>query len=162
MKTRFVLAALALTSAAFATVGPAVAADAAKGASMTQDFLTENAKKPGWKTTASGLQYHVDKAVAGAPKPAPGSVVTVHYEGKLTDGKIFDSSIERKEPATFPLGNVIKGWQEGVPMMGVGEAWTFAIPYDLAYGASGRPPVIPPAATLIFKIELISAQTLAK
>jgi FKBP-type peptidyl-prolyl cis-trans isomerase len=160
MKTRFVLAALALASAAFTSV-PGMAADAAKGAAMSEDFLAANAKKPGWKTTASGLQYHVDKAVKGAPKPAPGSVVTVHYEGTLTDGTVFDSSIKRGEPATFPLPNVIQGWQEGVPMMGVGESWTFAIPYQLAYGAQGRPPVIPPAATLIFKIELISAKTLA-
>lgn len=162
MKTRFVLAALALATAAFTSV-PGMAADAAKGAAMSQEeFLAANAKKPGWQTTASGLQYHVDKAVKDAPKPAPGSVVTVHYEGTLTDGSVFDSSFKRNEPATFPLGNVIQGWQEGVPMMGVGEAWTFAIPYNLAYGAAGRPPVIPPAATLIFKIELLSAQTLAK
>jgi len=162
MKTRTVLAALALATVAFTSV-PGMAADAAKGTAMSQqDFLAENAKKPGWKTTASGLQYHIDKAVPNAPKPAVGSVVTVHYEGTLTDGKVFDSSIQRNEPATFPLGNVIQGWQEGVPMMGVGESWTFAIPYALAYGASGRPPVIPPAATLIFKIELLSAKTLAQ
>jgi FKBP-type peptidyl-prolyl cis-trans isomerase FklB len=162
MKIRTVLAALTVTAAAFTFV-PSMAADAAKGAPMSQEeFLAANAKKPGWKTLPSGMQYHVDKEVKGAPKPAPGSEVTVHYEGTLTDGTVFDSSIKRGQPATFPLGGVIQGWQEGVPLMGVGESYTFAIPYQMAYGAQGRPPVIPPAATLIFKIELISAKTLQK
>ena len=133
----------------------------AEAGKLGEQFLVDNAKKAGVKTTASGLQYEVLKAGAGA-NPAATDTVKVHSKGTLINGEEFDSSYSRNEPATFPLGNVIKGWQEGVPMMGVGEAWTFAIPYDLAYGAGGRPPVIPPAATLIFKIELISAQTLAK
>ena len=125
------------------------------------EFLAANVKKPGWKATPSGLQYFVEKAVKDGGKPAPGSAVTVHYEGRFIDGKIFDSSYERKEPATFPLTNVIQGWQEGVPMMKVGETWQFAIPSDLAYGPNGRSS-IPGGSTLLFKIELLSGQTIVK
>jgi FKBP-type peptidyl-prolyl cis-trans isomerase len=126
-------------------------------------FLTENLKKEGWKATDSGLQYHVQKAVddAAAPKPAPGSEVTVHYEGKLIDGTVFDSSYARNEPATFPLSNVIRGWQEGVPMMKVGETWDFAIPPGLGYGSRNVGP-IPASSVLLFKIELLKAPTPAQ
>ncbi len=121
-------------------------------------FLAANAKKSGWKSTASGLQYHVLKSAAPeAKKPPSGAVVTVNYEGKFTDGKVFDSSYERKQPSTFPLGNVIQGWQEGVPMMKVGETWEFAIPAPLAYGDGDRGP-IPGGSTLVFKIELLAIQ----
>ena len=123
-------------------------------------FLADNIKKPGWKATSSGLQYHVLKAVddPAAPKPEPGSVVTVNYEGTMIDGKVFDSSYQRGEPISFPLTNVIEGWQEGVPMMKVGETWEFAIPSDLAYGPANAGP-IPAGSALIFKIELLKANT---
>ena len=122
-------------------------------------FLTENLKNPEWKATDSGLQYRVLKAVEGAAaKPAPGSEVTVQYEGRLINDKVFDSSYARNEPATFPLSNVIRGWQEGVPLMKVGETFEFAIPAALAYGDRGTGP-IPGGATLLFKIELLSAKT---
>jgi FKBP-type peptidyl-prolyl cis-trans isomerase len=126
-------------------------------------FLAKNAKQPGWKTTASGLQYTVLKAAAtpGA-KPAPGSEVTVHYEGRLIDGKVFDSSYARKEPISFPLDGVIKGWGEGVPLMSEGDTYEFAIPADLGYGARGAPGAIPPHSALIFKVELLKAHTPAK
>ena len=110
----------------------------------------------GWKTTPSGLQYHVLKAApASAAKPAPGATVTIHYVGKFIDGRVFDSSRARGEPATFPLPRLIKGWQEGVPMMRVGETWDFVIPSTIAYGERDRAP-IPPGSTLLFEIEMIS------
>ena len=94
-------------------------------------------------------------------KPAQGSEVTVHYEGTLIDGTVFDSSYARNEPATFPLSNVIRGWQEGVPMMKVGEVWNFAIPPGLGYGARNVGP-IPANSVLLFKIELLKAPTPAQ
>ncbi len=81
--------------------------------------------------------------------------MTIHYVGRFIDGRVFDSSRERNEPATFPLPRLIKGWQEGVPMMRVGETWSFVIPAAIAYGDRDRPP-IPPGSTLLFEIELIA------
>jgi FKBP-type peptidyl-prolyl cis-trans isomerase FkpA len=119
-------------------------------------YLAWNARRPGWKTTGSGLQFKVlRKAPASSPKPAPGATVTIHYTGTFIDGRKFDSSRDRGEPATFPLGRLIKGWQEGVPMMRVGERWMFAIPADLGYGNRNRDP-IPNGSALIFDIELIA------
>jgi len=116
-----------------------------------------SAARPGWTTTASGLQYHRDKAApASAAKPAPGATVTIHYVGKFIDGRVFDSSRERGEPATFPLNRLIKGWQEGVPMMRVGETWSFVIPASIAYGDRTDRGPIPPGSTLLFEIELIA------
>ena len=119
-------------------------------------YLAWSGARPGWTTTESGLQYHrVKKAPAAAPKPEPGAVVTIHYVGRFIDGRQFDSSRDRGEPATFPLGRLIKGWQEGVPMMRVGEVWDFVIPADIGYGDRNRDP-IPPGSTLLFEIELIA------
>jgi len=146
------------TSMAAQAEVPTAAAAPTDYASIQRAFLDENLKKPGWKATGSGLQYHVLKAVEDtAPKPAPGSVVTVNYEGRLIDGTIFDSSYARNEPISFPLNGVIAGWQEGVPMMRVGETWEFAIPAGLAYGPDGAGP-IPGGSTLIFKIDLLAAK----
>ncbi|HEX5262879.1 MAG TPA: FKBP-type peptidyl-prolyl cis-trans isomerase [Phenylobacterium sp.] len=114
-----------------------------------------SATRRGWTTTASGLQYHRDKAAPAGAKPAPGATVTIHYVGRFIDGRVFDSSRARNEPATFPLNRLIKGWQEGVPMMRVGETWSFVIPAAIAYGDRDRPP-IPPGSTLLFEIELIA------
>lgn len=123
-------------------------------------FLAENIKQPGWKATDSGIQYIMLKpAEIPGPQPAPGSEVKVHYEGRLIDGKVFDSSYARGEPIEFPLTGVIKGWQEGVPLMHVGEIWEFAIPANLAYGDRGAAGVIPSGSALIFKIELLEAKT---
>lgn len=175
MKYRCFAAALALAGAAFSFVqsGPAFAADApaAKGApavtpaaptnpalAAEATYLAANLKKPGWKATASGLQYRVVKATKEGPKAAPGSIVTVHYEGTFVDGKKFDSSYERQEPATFQLENVIPGWQEGVPMMREGETWEFVIPSSLAYGPETRGP-IPGGSTLNFKVRLLWVAT---
>lgn len=117
-------------------------------------FITEKAAEEGVMATASGLHYKVVTQGTGA-KPAATDEVTVHYEGRLIDGTVFDSSIERGEPATFPLNGVIPGWTEGVQLMSVGSKYQFYIPYDLAYGLQGAPPSIPPGATLVFDVELI-------
>ncbi|WP_257254301.1 MULTISPECIES: FKBP-type peptidyl-prolyl cis-trans isomerase [unclassified Endozoicomonas] len=120
-----------------------------------EDFLKENAKKEGVKTTDSGLQYEVIEAgEEGAAKPGLEDQVTVHYTGTLIDGTVFDSSVERGQPATFPLNGVIKGWQEGLQLMPVGSKYKLYVPAELGYGdqAAGS---IPPASTLIFEVELL-------
>jgi FKBP-type peptidyl-prolyl cis-trans isomerase FklB len=117
-------------------------------------FLEDNKKRPGVVTTASGLQYEVMKAGTGA-KPAATDQVTVHYEGTLLDGSIFDSSVKRGQPATFPLNRVIPGWTEGVQLMQVGSKYKFFIPSELAYGDQGAGEDIAPHSTLIFEVELL-------
>lgn len=119
------------------------------------NFLAQNKNKPGIKTTASGLQYEVITAGAGA-QPKDTDNVTVHYKGTLLNGTQFDSSYDRGEPATFGLNQVIKGWTEGVQLMSEGSKYRFFIPYNLAYGSRATPDgSIPPFSTLIFEVELI-------
>jgi len=120
-------------------------------------YLTANAAKPGVKTTESGLQYEVINEGAGV-NPTPNQQVTVHYEGTLIDGTVFDSSYKRNSPATFGVTQVIGGWVEALQMMKPGDKWKLTIPSDLAYGERGAPPSIPPFATLVFTVELISIQ----
>lgn len=115
-----------------------------------------SAARRGWKVTESGLQYRRIKAAKGG-QPTVESTVTIHYVGRFIDGREFDSSRSRGEPATFPLNRLIKGWQEGVPMMRVGETWQFVIPSDIAYGDRDRAP-IPPGSTLLFEIELLGIE----
>lgn len=119
-----------------------------------EKFLAENKKKPGVITTASGLQYRVDKKVDGK-MPGKESTVKVHYRGTLLDGKVFDSSYDRGEPAQFALNQVIPGWTEGLQLMSIGSKYTFWIPSDLAYGPQGMGGVIAPSSTLVFEVELI-------
>jgi FKBP-type peptidyl-prolyl cis-trans isomerase FklB len=116
-------------------------------------FLAANLKKPGVKQTASGLQYKVLKSGAGA-SPKKTDAVRVHYHGTFMDGSVFDSSIERKAPAEFGVGDVIAGWTEALQLMRVGDKWQLYIPSDLAYGDQGRAS-IPPATLLIFEVELL-------
>src|SRR5512140_1297854 len=112
-----------------------------------------SAARRGWTTTPSGLQYHrVKAAPARAARPAPGATVTIHYVGRFIDGRAVDSSRARNQPATFPLNRLIKGWQEGVPMMRVGETWEFVIPASIAYGDRTDRAPIPPGSTLLFEI----------
>ncbi|MBO8460340.1 MAG: FKBP-type peptidyl-prolyl cis-trans isomerase [Bacteroidetes bacterium] len=129
-------------------------AEAAKRKQEQTTFLTENAKRPEVVSLPSGLQYEV-LIPADGPKPTENSTVTVHYEGRLTDGTKFDSSYDRKEPATFQLTRVIKGWTEGVQLMSAGAKYKFYVPYTLGYGERGAGGKIPPYSTLIFTIELI-------
>jgi FKBP-type peptidyl-prolyl cis-trans isomerase FklB len=117
-------------------------------------FLAANAKKQGITTTASGLQYEVLKSGKG-PSPKATDKVVAHYHGTLLDGKVFDSSVERKEPLEIPVNGVIEGWVEALQMMKVGDKWRLFIPSDLAYGPQGSPPVIGPNSALIFEVELL-------
>lgn len=121
-----------------------------------EQFLAENKLKQGVKVTESGLQYEVLKMGKG-PKPTAESTVKVHYEGKLIDGTVFDSSIERGEPIEFPLSGVIKGWTEGLQLMPVGSKFRLYIPQELGYGAQTAGS-IPPYSTLIFEVELLGIQ----
>ena len=117
-------------------------------------YLAENAKKEGVTVLESGLQYEVITAGTGN-KPAATDNVTVHYKGTLIDGTVFDSSIERGQPATFPVNGVIPGWIEGLQLMTEGSKWKLHIPFNLAYGEQGAGGSIPPFATLVFEVELI-------
>jgi FKBP-type peptidyl-prolyl cis-trans isomerase len=128
-----------------------VAAEIEKGAK----FLEENKKNPEVKETASGLQYMVLQEGKGE-HPTATSKVTVHYTGKLLDGTVFDSSVDRGEPITFGLNQVIRGWTEGLQLMTPGSKYRLFIPYNLAYGENGAGGMIPGGATLIFDVELIS------
>jgi FKBP-type peptidyl-prolyl cis-trans isomerase FklB len=118
-------------------------------------FLAENKKKKGVTTTESGLQYEVVTAGKGAT-PKPTDVVKVHYHGTLLDGTVFDSSVDRKEPAEFPVNRVIAGWTEALQKMKVGDKWKLVIPAELAYRATGTPDgTIGPNAVLKFDVELL-------
>ena len=119
-----------------------------------EKYLAENAKKEGVVTLPSGLQYQVIKEGNGR-KPKATDKVKCHYEGMLIDGTLFDSSIQRGEPATFPLNGVIAGWTEGLQLMQEGAKYRFFIPYQLGYGEQGAGALIPPFAALVFDVELI-------
>lgn len=122
-----------------------------------EQFLAENAKREGVKVTETGLQYEVLTPALGV-KPTPTDTVTCHYEGRLTDGTVFDSSYRRGEPASFPLQGVIRGWTEGLQLMSIGSKFRFFIPFDLAYGAQGAGGSIPPYAALVFDVELLGIE----
>ncbi len=117
-------------------------------------FLEENKNKEGVQVTESGLQYKVIEEGTG-PSPQDGDQVRVHYTGKTIDGEVFDSSVERGEPAVFGVGQVIPGWTEALKMMNVGGIWELYIPSDLAYGEQGAGDRIGPNAALIFEVELL-------
>lgn len=120
-------------------------------------FMESNKAKPGIFTTESGLQYEVIREGTGN-KPSLTDTVTVHYKGQLSDGKVFDSSYDRGEPATFTLDRVIEGWQEGIQLMPQGAQYRIYIPYHLGYGERGAGQDIPPYSALIFEVELISVK----
>ncbi len=120
-------------------------------------FLADNASNKGVTTLPSGLQYLILQQGNGL-LPGPTTQVTVHYEGRLINGKIFDSSYKRGQPATFGVHQVIKGWTEALQLMPTGSKWRLFIPAELGYGTRGAGGSIPPNATLIFDVELISIQ----
>jgi len=117
-------------------------------------FLATNGKRPEVTTLPSGLQYEVLKEGTGA-KPSATDKVTVHYHGTLINGEVFDSSVERGDPATFPVNGVIQGWVEGLQLMPEGSKWKLFIPYDLAYGERGAGGKIGPFSALVFEVELL-------
>lgn len=149
----FLLASTANVQAAIAQPAPMVERDADY---HNRQFLYLAALNPadGWRQTASGLRYRKVSGSGEGPRPSASDTVTIQYVGRFIDGVEFDSSVARGEPATFPLPRLIRGWQEGVPLMSVGDRYEFAIPYNLAYGPAGRGP-IPGGATLHFTIDLI-------
>ena len=120
------------------------------------EYLKENSVRDGVVVLPSGLQYEIMVEGKGA-KPGPRDIVTTHYHGMLTAGSVFDSSVERRAPASFPLDRVIAGWTEGLQLMSVGSKWKFFIPSNLAYG-DRRIPGIPPNSTLIFEVELLDIE----
>lgn len=122
-----------------------------------EKFLAENKKRSGVVTTASGLQYEIVKAGDG-PKPTANDKVKTHYHGTLIDGTVFDSSVSRGEPVTFPVGGVIPGWVEALQLMPVGSKWKLYIPQNLAYGQRGAGEKIKPYTALVFEVELISIE----
>ncbi len=134
-----------------------IAEEGAKNKELGEEFLAKNKEREGVKTTASGLQYEVIEEGDG-PRPKATDRVTVHYTGTLIDGKKFDSSVDRGQPATFPLSGVIKGWTEGLQLMATGSKYRFYIPSELAYGTNA-PPSIGPNQVLIFDVELLSIES---
>ncbi|MBK9104158.1 MAG: FKBP-type peptidyl-prolyl cis-trans isomerase [Saprospiraceae bacterium] len=129
--------------------------EAVKGAG--EQFLAANKKRAGVTTLEDGLQYEIMKEGTGR-KPKATETVNVHYHGTLIDGTIFDSSVDRGEPISFPLNQVIKGWTEVLQLMPIGSKWKVYIPYQLAYGERGAGQTIPPYAALIFEIELLGIE----
>lgn len=133
-------------------------ARAAQQQEASRKFLEDNARREGVTTLPSGLQYEVLQKGSGETHPGPTTMVTVHYEGRLADGSVFDSSYKRGQPATFGVHQVIKGWTEAMQLMHVGDKWRLFIPSDLGYGARGAGGSIPPHAALVFDVELMSFQ----
>nr|WP_235293612.1 FKBP-type peptidyl-prolyl cis-trans isomerase [Portibacter lacus] len=132
-------------------------AKSAEARSGGEKFLAENAKREGVSTTATGLQYEVMQSGDGAT-PGPTDKVKVHYHGSLIDGTVFDSSVDRGEPISFPVNGVIAGWTEALQLMKVGDKWKIFIPYNLAYGERGAGAQIPPFAALVFEVELLGIE----
>jgi FKBP-type peptidyl-prolyl cis-trans isomerase len=126
-------------------------AEIAKG----RDFLAENKNRPGVTETASGLQYEVITEGTGKKPSSSSARVTTHYTGSTIDGKVFDSSVQRGQPLSFGLNQVIRGWTEGLQLMTVGSKYKLFIPYELGYGERGAGGSIPGGAALIFEVELI-------
>lgn len=131
-----------------------------ESAKAGKKFLEENGKREGVVTTESGLQYEVLKKAEG-DQPKATDVVSVHYEGKLTDGSVFDSSIERGSPIELPVSGVIPGWVEGLQLMHVGEKYKLYIPSELAYGEQSPTPAIPANSVLVFELELLEIKAAA-
>ena len=155
---KFVILAVAIALIAFYFIKNAKDKKASlQNIEIGNSFLTANKANPGLVETASGLQYQIVKKGDGSVHPSAKSTVKVHYHGTLLDGTVFDSSVERNEPISFPLNRVIKGWTEGLQLMTAGDTFKFFIPSDLAYGnaATGK---IKPGSVLIFEVDLLEVQ----
>ena len=125
----------------------------------SEEFLSSNAQKPGVVTLPSGLQYQIlSSGAAGGASPTVTDSVLAHYHGTFVDGSVFDSSVDRGEPAQFGVSQVIPGWTEALQLMKPGDKWRLFIPASLAYGEAGSPPVIPPNSALIFDVELLEVR----
>ena len=151
----YLLALAALVAAAALYMNANKGADYHVPSTSNQEGIVTNTASADTISTASGLQYRVITEGSGTENPAPNSIVTVHYSGKLTDGTEFDSSYKRNQPASFPVNGVIQGWTEALQLMHVGDKWELTIPSDLAYGRQGAGAAIPPDAILIFEVELL-------
>jgi len=163
--TRPIVALSALLALAACATAPTIPVDLGPPSQERWDagqaaWLAWNGPRGGWTTTASGLQYRREGAARpDAPRPSATHTVRVHYEGTFIDGRKFDSSYDRGEPAEFPLNRVIAGWTEGVALMHVGETFHFAIPASLGYGARWvGGDEIPPNSTLLFRVELLEVK----
>ena len=121
----------------------------------SEAFLTENGQRDGVVTLESGLQYQIMESGPDGPSPTTSDSVLAHYHGTLTDGSVFDSSVDRGEPATFGVSQVISGWTEALQLMSVGDKWRLYIHPDMAYGEASPTPAIPPNSALIFEVELL-------
>lgn len=155
---KFVILAVAIALIAFYFIKNAKDKKASlQNIEIGNSFLTANKANPGVVETAYGLQYQIVKKGDGSVHPSAKSTVKVHYHGTLLDGTVFDSSVERNEPISFPLNRVIKGWTEGLQLMVAGDTFKFFIPSDLAYGnaATGK---IKPGSVLIFEVDLLEVQ----
>ena len=155
---KFVILAVAIALIAFYFIKNAKDKKASlQNIEIGNSFLTANKANPGVVETASGLQYQIVKKGDGSVHPSAKSTVKVHYHGTLLDGTVFDSSVERNEPISFPLNRVIKGWTEGLQLMVAGDTFKFFIPSDLAYGnaATGK---IKPGSVLVFEVDLLEVQ----
>ena len=167
--SRGTLVALALAGAAVLAISVAGAvqdADSNTGPDRSQDIAWMNQQQAylagltaadGWQAMPGGLKWRRVAGDGSGPRPSVEDTVTVHYRGTFTDGAVFDSSYERGEPATFPLGRLVKAWQLAIPQMGVGDTIEIAAPADLAYGPQGKGP-IPGGATLLFTVELLGIE----
>jgi len=134
------------------------ASNAAPNAPKAANGASPTAQPGEMKTTASGLKYQVMKQGTGTVSPKATDTVKVHYHGTLLNGTVFDSSVQRGEPISFPLNQVIPGWTEGLQLMKVGDKFKFEIPPNLAYGPRSPSPAIPPNSTLVFEVELLGIQ----
>ena len=146
------LAAALAPLAAFAQ--PAAGPPAAAPLQAPAAYLAANAKLPGVQTLPSGLQIKVVQSGPPGPSPKEGDAIKVHYEGALTNGQVFDSSIARNKPLLMPLANLVPAWMEALPRMRPGDEWMLYVPPELGYGAAGSGP-IPPGAVLVFRIKLL-------
>ena len=153
---------LVTTAAALCLVGcnkPTQPSGDTKSVTPTPNAAAATSSQTGeTKTTASGLKYQVMKQGTGTVSPKTTDTVKVHYHGTLLNGTVFDSSVQRGEPISFPLNGVIPGWTEGLQLMKVGDKFKFTIPPNLAYGENSPSPTIPPNSTLVFEVELLGIQ----